>query len=549
MKKRCAIYVRKSTTKQSAETMETQIAECKKWAEDNDCIVVGIYDDSQSGQGYNTKKRDGFQRIKQDAKLGKMDYALIHKIDRFARSAADYFSQELILNEYGVKIVVVGMPFLKDADIITKSVHIAVAEQFSRNLSSEVSLKMRTFARKGKFLGGTPPFGFKVVEKGEDKFLEVNPEQVEAVKLIYKLYLDGLGYINISKYLAQNGYTNSKNEPFTPTFIRKVLTSKKYNGFYVYGVRETIKGKEKVTYNKEKLIEVPNMYEKIIDDETFNAVQIALESRTRKNRRQDRDYPLSGLITCGSCGRAYVGACTVQEHRNVKKYVYYRCNGYRVNECKMPGVRADYLEDFIAAKVKKFVFSDTFTENLIKEVESHLSGDLQSFLNIKSQLEKDLKEVNDQIKAAMKDKYKGKKNEDLYEEVVEELNQERETIENRLFNIEQQINVNDKTEQIRDYVNYIRNNFELADDDLKASLLRQVVNSVVITEENIKVYLNIAPSTVQPGRRYLNSLPSINSGVPMIMLDGQQEVYIEDGLNLLTFDIGSVAKFNLIGGK
>ena len=83
--KRARIYVRKSTNKQSEETIETQIEKCQLWAKENNCVITEIYDDSgKSGRAYNVRNRRGFNQIKADAAAGLMDYALIYTIDRVA---------------------------------------------------------------------------------------------------------------------------------------------------------------------------------------------------------------------------------------------------------------------------------------------------------------------------------------------------------------------------------------------------------------------------------------------------------------------------------
>lgn len=540
--KKAIIYGRTSTTKQSAESIETQIAECKKWAQNNDCIIVDIYDDSgQSGRAYNVNNRNGFQQIKEDAKNGKMDFALIHKIDRFARSVADYFIQERELEKYGVKIIVVGMPFFQNADIITKSVHIAMAEQFSVNLSNDVSVKMRTFAYKKAFLGGKAPYGYMVVENNKEKTLAINENEAHGVRLIYQLYLQGYGYIKISQLIAQKGYLNEKNEPFTPTHVRKILTSKKYNGWYVFGRRENINGKIRNTSDKDKLIEIPDAHPKIIDDITFQAVQNKIASKTPKNKRKSRYYPFTGLVTCGECGRSMTGQSTVNRNRKTNKYCYYKCNGYRVNGCKVPSVRAEYIEDYVANVIKKYIFNDDFINDLIQKIEHYMSIDIKSYLSVQDEIRTDLNRVNLQIKSAMKDKYRNAINEDLYNEVVDELNKEKQTLELRLAEITQQIHFENKSAEIKSFVEQLKNNINSSDEDIKNALLRQAVRSIVVTTDNIDVYFNITSLSVNTSHPYLRN---INIGVPLAMISERLSIHTAQGFDLLRLSLGDVKSFN-----
>lgn len=557
--KRAIIYGRTSTSKQSAESVETQIFECQKWADENNCQVVDIYDDSgKSGRAYNVGNRTGFQQIKHDAKMGRMDFALIHKIDRFARSVKNYFAQETELEKYGVKIIVVGMPFLNNADIVTKSVHVAMAEQFSVNLSQEVSQKMRTFAKKGAFLGGKPPYGFKAVPAadGNGKTLAIDEEKAPAIRLLYQQYLNGFGYIQLSRILAENGYFNPKNEPFTATHIRKMLMSKKYNGWYVWGIRETIEGKEEVTYNKENMVEVPNVYPKIIDDETFNAVQNRMASNAPRNKRKFRHYPLTGKMTCEICGRAVVGYSTIKPERNNKEYVYYRCNGKKVNGCTLPSVRAEFLEDYIFNKVKTFIFDGETADKLIGEIEKNLAGDVAEFRTLKKSLSKKLTEVNTQIKNAAKDKYGSKISSELYEEVVAELNAEKNSLEIRLSNVERQLQIDDKSNAIRDYMKRLKSNIESTDPDVKNTVLQEIVQAIKVSPERIDIYIHLTTPPdnhkVYKGKTALDcgqplftlSRSIFDIGVPWETIDKQKEIYTSNGLTMVKLSVGNVEQFN-----
>ncbi len=537
--KRAIIYGRTSTSKQSVESIETQIAECQKWANENNCTIVEIYDDSgQSGRSYNVSNRDGFQQIKVDAMNGRMDYALIHKIDRFARSVADYFIQERSLENYGVKVIVVGMPFFQDADIITKSVHIAMAEQFSKNLSEDVSVKMRTFARKGAFLGGKPPYGFNVeTSANNEKHLVINEAEAIAIRLAYESYLQGYGYEQTARILAENGFLSYTGNQFTAMFIKKILFSKKYNGYYVYGERNNINGKEKRVADKSLIIEIPDAVEKIIDDATFQAVQNKMKNTNPRNKRHKRDYPLTGLIVCGVCGYSYVGSCTTKNGQ--LKFPYYKCSGRKIKVCTSKSIRAEILENYILKKIKEYLFDDSFTDQLISEVEKNLSGDVQHFHEIRKKIEKELKSINGEIKEATREKYKKKISEDLYNEIVDDLNKEKNSLEIRLYNINSQIDVENKTDEIAKYVKLLKENFENSNDEIKSVFLRQIVQSIKVNDETIEVLLNITQGTDAKG--FSDSLHNISGGVPLFTLGKQKiSIYIKDGFNCLTFSINKI---------
>lgn len=534
--KRGIIYGRVSTNKQSSESVETQIAECRKWADENNCIIVDIYDDSgQSGRSYNVGNRSGFQQIKADAKAGRMDYAIIHKIDRFARSVLNYFNQEAELAEYGVQIIVVSMPHLATADIITKSVHIAMAEQFSVNLSNEVSTKMRTFAKKGAFLGGRTPFGYDVVIKDGNKTFAVNPRQAETVKRIYDLYLQSYGYNKISNILKAEGHLNADGKQFNENHIRAILRNKVYIGYYVYGKHQIINGIETLIRDekkiKERLIEIPDFYDKIIDEETFSAVQNKMAANVPRNKRRIRYYPFTGKMFCRECGRAVTGHSS---RNNGKIYSYYRCLGTKLHGCKTPAIKADLLEDFIINQVKKHLFSAEFKAQLLRDVEKELYGDVEALKKTKKQLEAELKQIETEVKEATKDKYGSRIKEHVYNELMDEYEAREEAITKRLIDINANINVADKTAEIDNYISMLESSLDSSSQEVKTAFLNQIVNAIILSPGKAEVFINLS---TPPFRGNFNSfrVSMLSVGTPILTID-TLPIYANNGAPLLLFN-------------
>ena len=549
--KRARIYVRKSTSKQSAETIETQIAKCKQWAAENNCIVTDVYDDSgKSGRAYNVKNRKGFNQIKADAAAGLMDYALIYTIDRFARSVADYFIQERALEEAGVKLIVVGMPFLQEADIITKSVHVAMAEQFSENLSKDIYLKMRTFALKKAYLGGPAPLGFKIItDKDGNKTLDVDKENCEIIRLIFHLYLQGFGYAGISRILREKGYTNKLGNAYPPPTIKSILKNPKYNGYYVYGRRSCKNGKTIMhdLNDTDKVILIPDVYEKIIDDTTYQTAQKRLKENAdlprNKRNKKARFYCLTGRITCGVCGTPMQGWSCVNNQK--KRYYYYKCDQrYRkVKHCGGKMVRADYLEDYICEQITKHLFTPKLVDELTEGVIKALSGDIEEFKARERDLKRTITDLKAQIKNAMRDKYSGKIDQDMLEELIKDYNQELHEAETRLISIQQKINANDKAAAIKSYINELKENIKNADEDLRGIFIQQAVNQVIVNEDSIEIYLYASepPSIPPDGSAFC--LHNINNGVPLFSLH-KYKVYILESLSIIGLSIVGIKQFN-----
>ena len=89
-RRRTAGYARVSTDhEEQASSYEMQMAHYKNYIESRaDWDFVGMYSD-EGISGTNTKKRDGFNQMIEDALAGKIDLIITKSVSRFARNTVD----------------------------------------------------------------------------------------------------------------------------------------------------------------------------------------------------------------------------------------------------------------------------------------------------------------------------------------------------------------------------------------------------------------------------------------------------------------------------
>ena len=208
---------------------------------------------------------------------------------------------------------------------------------------------------------------------------------------------------------------------------------------------------------------------------------------------------------------------------------------YKVNECKNFAIRADFIEDYVAEKIKAHLFDDAFCQKLISEIEFHLSGDVDSFTQIKSELEKELAEVKLTIKEALKEKFLKKREEDIVDEIVAEETEKRIALEARIETINQQLNVHDKTDEIREYVKWLRQNLEKADAEIKSSILQQAVESIVVYSDRIEVFVYLSKPYGTEKRHYNKSL-SLEQKKPLFTIS-EQQFFSENGMSIIAHGV------------
>ena len=336
--KKGVIYARYSSDRQNEQSIVGQVDVCKKWAANNDIEIIDIYhDEALTGK---TDKRPAFQRVIKDAKIGKFDYIIVYKLDRFARNRYDSAIYKAQLKKYGVKVAS-AMENIADGPegIILESVLEGMAEYYSANLAQNVLRGMQQKAEQGKYMGGTIPLGYKI---DENKNYVIDENSAFLVKQIYERYADGYTIKEIIEELNAAGHKSTTGHSFTYNSLHRLLTNPKYIGRYEYlGVV------------------IEDAIPRIVDDATFEKVQ----KRTKMNKRaparakSNVDYHLTGKLFCGSCGSNMVGDSGTSS--TGVTHFYYSCiEKKRRHGCKKKSVKKDWIEQLITDVTINQVLTD-----------------------------------------------------------------------------------------------------------------------------------------------------------------------------------------------
>ena len=190
---RVAAYCRVSTEQEEQQnSYQVQIDYYTDLINQNkEWVLAGIFAD-EGISGTQTKKRTEFNKMIRLCKKRKIDLVLCKSISRFARNTVDTLEYVRQLKELGIAVI-----FEKEninTMTMTSEFMIALYGSFaqaeSESISKNVSWGIEKAFREGKVkynLGRL--YGYR---KGADGKPEIVPEEAKVIKLIYKLYLDGL---------------------------------------------------------------------------------------------------------------------------------------------------------------------------------------------------------------------------------------------------------------------------------------------------------------------------------------------------------------------
>lgn len=335
-------------------------------------IVDWYCDRAISGKTAN--HRPEFLKMFEDLKKGDAKAVLIHKLDRFSRSQADYaiYTRQLELME--VELVSV-MERLDDSPSgkLLQSVISSINEFYVNNLSHEVMKGLKLNASKAIFNGGIPPLGYKIV----NQHYEIEPEEAQAVHLIFSLYDQGYHYGQIQHQLNALGYKTKAGKPFGKNSLYEILRRECYIGTYVYNrtqKRRADGSRSGRPKPDSEVIRVPDAIPAIIEQAMWERVQKRMDENRGKGGRQKAKelYLLSGLVYCGLCGHSYVGNARYPG-KDRQKFVSYCCS-HRHNtlSCTNREIKRDVLEGYVLEIIQKHILNETVIPQLTEELNKYL---------------------------------------------------------------------------------------------------------------------------------------------------------------------------------
>ena len=336
MPTKVVFYGRYSSTNQTEQSIEGQLHVCEKYAAEHDMIITQHYiDRAISG---TSDHRPDFQRMIEDSASHAFEAVLVYKLDRFARDRYDSAIYKKKLRENGVRVISATENISDGPEgQIMEALIEAMDQHYSADLSRKCKRGLQESFNKGYFIGGYPPYGYKVV----DRRLAIDEDKAPIVREIYRRFASGDRYRDILVYLNSHAIMNNNGNPWSYTNLSITLHSRIYIGEYHVGSMEGV-------------MPCPA----IIEKEVFDKVQENSEifRKRRRERRKSDGFLLTGKLRCSKCGYSICGTGNDKANR---KYYYYSCShcGY----C----VRSTPLEEKVMSALREYL-----TEEKVQELAS-----------------------------------------------------------------------------------------------------------------------------------------------------------------------------------
>ena len=354
--KRCAVYTRKSTD----EGLEQQFNSLDAQREAGEAYILSQkangwvcltehYDDGGFSGG-NTN-RPGLKKMLEDIRNGLIDIVVVYKIDRLSRSIYDFAALSKTFDQYGVAFCSVTQEINTTTSSGRMMLNILVTfAQYEREIIAErIRDKMAASKKKGKWVGGTVPFGYMV----EDKLLVEEPKEAEIVRWIFHQYQHLVTAREIAAELNESNRLFRGNKQWNLRHVFRILKNRIYIGEIAYK-GENYQGEHKP----------------IIEKKQWDIVQSILSAsdpdKRLRTQKQKTTAILKGIARCGHCGGA-LGP--TYANNGFKRYLYYICNQDQRRPrsiCPVRRVSAPAIEDIVLEQLRRVLQTKSAQEILIK---------------------------------------------------------------------------------------------------------------------------------------------------------------------------------------
>lgn len=499
MKTSICCYIRVSTEEQGqGYSLEVQEEFLTKFAKNNNWEIGKVYSDEESGYSFN---RTALRQLLVDAKLKKFDLVLVYKVDRFSRNLKDLLNLVDELESYGVALKSATEPY----DTTTSAGKMMFQQlgsfaEFERNrIVERVVPGMKKSLQHGNWQGGKPPYGY--VYNKEKKLLEVNPEEVKIVKLIFSMYLDNKSISYISGYLYEQGYRTRCGGKFYPTLVCDILKNKIYLGKLEWGRRTIDKAEHKKTglykvvkNDPAKVVLIKGRHEAFISQEDFDLVQqkLAANRKGKLHRNRNAGYPLTGILYCGECNHRFRGANLLYSRKTDQRKRYYRCCGdveHDIN-CQNASFQAEYIEpqifNIIRLMVEHSRFQQDRNKGMFKTNEYSKNDDLK----------KEAKQLKDKLKENLstqtqlwKTHSKGLMSYSVYESQCIDLRKEEQDLNAALAKLDLKMLEKERSENYQALLKKVSAQFHLTKGKMDLMMMKEflqlIFKSIVVKNKKI----------------------------------------------------------------
>jgi site-specific DNA recombinase len=359
-------YVRVSTEEQAREGygMAAQEQAVRAYCRAQDWELVEVYADA-GRSGKSTRGREALTRLLDDAERRCFERVVFWKLDRLARNLRDLLDicDRLEALEVGIVSIQEAIDTGTAAGRMVRSFLGAVAEFEREVITERIKAGIAEKARQGELVGPLP-LGYRRDESGA---VVVDEAIAPLVREAFVRYATGAYSLrDMAGWASEVGLRSTEGNPLDRLSLRKIFNNVVYTGQVAFHRR---RGGGVVAKGKHPAIVDAVLFAKV--QETLRARQTHVPERPFGRE----PYPLTGVAVCHACGAPMLGCAITVDRR--WRYRYVRCSTAQRrgrDACRQPMVRAELLEDQVAAYVGGMRLPPEYLGEVVAELRRRQGG-------------------------------------------------------------------------------------------------------------------------------------------------------------------------------
>ena len=537
--RKIAIYSRKSKYTGKGESIQNQIEACKRKIDftfegvdlENDIIVF----EDEDFTGANTK-RPAYQTMIRAIKKNEIKVIAFYKLDRISRNVSDFSNLVIELDNYDVTF----LSATENIENVTPSGRAmmymtSVFAQLERDTIAErIRDNMIELAKTGRWLGGTPPTGFKSKQietlsvDGKKRTLFQLDELIDEKKLVMTILYKMLELKSLSKvetFTLQNNIKTRAGKNWSRFAIRNLLTNPVYAiadqdtleyfkglGLDIYADEKDFDGEHGMTvYNKtekknnnvvkkdisEWIVSV-GKHKGFISGKLWVEIQNIIDGNSDKKYRRPStsNAMMSGILRCSHCGtfmRPKLSNQSVDDKgRRQFDYMCELKDRSKKQRCQCKNIKGLEADDLVLEEFRK-IMSPTSKFYLALKKLSAGSFDKENRENQELKALKSLIAKNENSIAILLDRIKI-----IDVSLLDDLSKEIKSLKQANIELEKQIKaltntdydvISDKetADLLLNLIDTYLSSFDTLDLNTKRNLIKLLVSSITSDGEDITI--------------------------------------------------------------
>lgn len=486
------LYARVSTTEQAehGHSLGAQISVCRKRLIDLGVAEADIIEFVDDGAPGEILDRPALRRARELLRTKTVTHFVCYDPDRLARN----LSHQLLLTEEieraNCQLDFVNFEWKNTPEgRLFYALRGAISEFEKEKIRQRTSMGRRAKAKAGKLPIYIRTFGYRF-DTEEDR-LEIDVDQANTVRLIFRKAAEGMSNAAIAKWLMDNGIPGADQPHWYRSAVRRIRLRETYYTGVLHLFRED---SNRRSLNKFRPIEertkgkplppeewVQIAVPKIITDEEFHAAQ-----RKAIRVHHGNASLLAGLAKCGVCGSSIqqaIGAPLVSGDR----MKYYACaerrnhtdkdlNHSRSDKCSLPYLRMEKINEAVWVEVKRWLSAPRAVGEALKEsrqqsiraAESERAGIVRLLDSIKAEESRIIKAFQ-----------KGWVNESQVATHLEEIKGRRDRLQGRLADLDKELSATLAIPRQVAALQRLKDSYGDTLDDLAEDQRRQIIRTLI----------------------------------------------------------------------